>query len=140
MRATACRYYWDDSKADVLVRQSNSLIYYGYEYQGPTTRLVITPLTDRCWMTITGAFHLKLGAAPAGPAGTGKTESSKDLAKALAIQCIVFNCSEQIDYVMLGKLFSGLAQSGAWTCLGERVRSSAWAALLLAAPGCDKLA
>ena len=113
------RFYWDDGKADVLAKQSNCVILYGYEYQGATTRLVITPLTDRCWMTITGAFHLKLGAAPAGPAGTGKTESSKDLAKALAIQCIVFNCSDQIDYVMLGKLFSGLAQSGAWTCLDE---------------------
>ena len=113
------RFYWDRNLDGCLVRQSNSEIEYGYEYQGCTSRLVITPLTDRCWMTITGAVNLKLGAAPAGPAGTGKTESSKDLAKALAIQCIVFNCSEQIDYKMMGKLFSGLAQSGAWTCLDE---------------------
>ena len=113
------RFYWQSDNYDVNIKICDFRGKYFYDYIGNTGRLVITPLTDRCYITLTTALRLFLGAAPAGPAGTGKTETTKDLARALANPIYVFNCSDQMTYQSMADLFRGLCQVGAWGCFDE---------------------
>ncbi|KAK3716178.1 dynein heavy chain [Vermiconidia calcicola] len=101
------------------INVANAKLAYGFEYLGVPERLVRTPLTDRCFLTLSQALSQRLGGSPYGPAGTGKTESVKALGVQLGRFTLVFNCDDTFDFQAMGRIFLGLSQVGAWGCFDE---------------------
>jgi dynein heavy chain 2 len=102
-----------------IIRMHDAEFDYTYEYQGNAPKLVHTPLTDKCYLTLTQGMHMGFGGNPYGPAGTGKTESVKALAGAFGRQVLVFNCDEALESTSMVRIFVGIIKCGAWGCFDE---------------------
>ena len=113
--------YLDEGEAvdRLRIKIANANLSYGFEYLGVPERLVRTPLTDRCFLTLTQAMAQRLGGSPYGPAGTGKTESVKALGVELGRFTLVFCCDDTFDFQAMGRIFIGICQVGAWGCFDE---------------------
>ena len=88
------RFYLNNKNGMAMIRMVDAEFNYTYEYQGNAPKLVHTPLTDKCYLTLTQGMFMGFGGNPYGPAGTGKTESVKALGGIFGRQVLVFNCDE----------------------------------------------
>ncbi|WFC97970.1 hypothetical protein MYAM1_000690 [Malassezia yamatoensis] len=113
------RHYFDETTNELTVRISNATFTYGFEFLDVGERLVQTPLTSACFAALTQALQARMGGAPFGPAGTGKTETVKALANELGRLVFVFNCDNQFDGPAMARILAGLCRVGAWGCFDE---------------------
>ncbi|KAK9454647.1 dynein heavy chain, N-terminal region 1-domain-containing protein [Dipodascopsis uninucleata] len=103
----------------VEIVMATASFQYGFEYLGVLDKLVQTPLTDKCFLALTGALEQSMGGSPFGPAGTGKTETVKALGAQLGRYVLVFNCDDSFDFRSMGRILLGICQVGAWGCFDE---------------------
>ena len=113
------RYYFVENKKECNILMLDACFSYSFEYLGNPQKLVRTPLTDKCFLTLTQSMWMGMGGNPYGPAGTGKTESVKALGGLLGRQVLVFNCDEGIDVKSMTRIFIGIVKCGSWGCFDE---------------------
>ena len=111
------RTYWEQGHC--YSRCLECTVKHAYEYIGNPPPLVRTPLTHRAYINIMTARKLGIASYPAGPAGVGKTETTRELSRDLQTNCVVVNCSDQMDYMVISKFLKGIAILGAWIVFDE---------------------
>ncbi|KAL8594105.1 hypothetical protein ACOMHN_000817 [Nucella lapillus] len=96
------------------VQQLTNTFFYDYEYLGPFTSLVISPLTERTTLSLTQALKSFQCSTLIGPAGTGKTDTVRHLARMMGRCMFTVTCTENTTLPMMLQYMMGMVQSGCW--------------------------
>ncbi|XP_078672103.1 uncharacterized protein LOC144911712 isoform X1 [Branchiostoma floridae x Branchiostoma belcheri] len=108
------KYNYQEDQKFVSTKVLDMEFDYGFEYQGSASRLVITPQTERVFVSLTQAISANMGALCQGPPGHGKQETLRELSMCLGCPLYKFHCTHSMDTYMLGDIFKGLATTGCW--------------------------
>ncbi|XP_033641711.1 dynein beta chain, flagellar outer arm-like [Asterias rubens] len=113
------RYVWNESTMGLSVKMLDTTFDYGFEYMGSGSRLVLTPMTERVFLSMGQAIKARMAALCVGPSWSGRLELVQEMGRILGQPLYLFNCSHATDSQMLGDIFRGLASTGAWVCLNN---------------------
>ncbi|KAJ8610166.1 hypothetical protein CTAYLR_008741 [Chrysophaeum taylorii] len=109
----------DTGRPTIKVETCDAAWEYEFEYVGNGSRIVVTPLTEKCFVAIARTLVVNIGCAVMGPACCGKSETIKAMGLAMGKLSYVFGCSPEYDCTSLGRLIKGVAASGAWLLLED---------------------
>ncbi|ESO89151.1 hypothetical protein LOTGIDRAFT_229063 [Lottia gigantea] len=118
-RSIRCYLHPVDDKPEPLIWILDNSYDYGNEFYGSDIGVALTPLTERCFLTMSQALKQYHGSSITGPVGVGKTETVKGLANILGNFLGMFHCSTTFNPGSLGKIVQGLAMDGCWGCFDE---------------------
>ncbi|CAH1797693.1 unnamed protein product [Owenia fusiformis] len=113
------QYKFNTEDLTISVKCLDAEFDYGFEYMGSCTREVITPMTEKAFVSLTQAVKANVGGLCMGPSGAGKLATIHELSRALGQPLYMFNCTQQLDSYMLADIFKGFATTGAWIGLNN---------------------
>ncbi|KAL3832089.1 hypothetical protein ACJMK2_023767 [Sinanodonta woodiana] len=105
-----------------FVQQMGYTFNYDYEYLGPVSRLILTPLTQRAFLSLTQTLKNFHCGTLIGPPGTGKSETIKDLAKFFGMNLFTINCNADMTLPMMTQYMMGMVLSGCWALFDDTDR------------------
>ncbi|KAK6473375.1 dynein heavy chain 17 [Huso huso] len=114
-------YQYDENSMDISVKVGECEYGYGYEYQGSAERSLITPLTERTFLSLSSALSSGAGALCMGPESVGKKTTVKELSLALGRALYFIHCTTAMDLKTLTDICKGLRDVFCWLCLGALV-------------------